>query len=291
MAYFLFVDESGTDGRESPYMVLGGVAVRDSALWSLVVELQKLEFRLFGGRYHHSGDEIKGRKFLSSKTFKKARFRQPLAEAERRRLAAACLASGAERPEGITALAQAKLAYVSQALDICIRHKCHAFASLVDRDSPAPIEGHLRKDYNYLIERFFYFLEDQGEDQTGILVFDELEKQQSRNLIETMEAYFRNVKRGSDRAARIVPQPFFVHSDLTTGVQLADLVCYILNWGFRLPSMVTPGRQDLKDYANLVAQLRYKAVRPKPANPGFAVWSIAHIPDLRSLEERGGAGK
>ncbi|MFQ5615791.1 MAG: DUF3800 domain-containing protein [Anaerolineales bacterium] len=41
---------------------------------------------------------------------------------------------------------------------------------------------------------------------------------------------------------QITPEPFFVHSDLTTGVQLADLVAYLISWGFRTGDMTRPLR-------------------------------------------------
>ena len=45
---------------------------------------------------------------------------------------------------------------------------------------------------------------------------------------------------GRHRASRIIPEPFFAHSDLTTGVQIADLVAYVISWGFRTPRMIKP---------------------------------------------------
>lgn len=118
------------------------------------------------------------------------------------------------------------------------------------------------------------------------MVFDELERQQSRRLINAMEDYFRETHRGRLRASQVIPQPFFVHSELTTGIQLADLACYILNWGFRLPSMVAPARADLRSFANQIAQLRHRTTRRTPGGMDFPVWSIAHINDLRPRQER-----
>jgi len=43
MAYFLSVDESGHDRRESPYEVLAGVAVEDRDLWNLIQALRAAE--------------------------------------------------------------------------------------------------------------------------------------------------------------------------------------------------------------------------------------------------------
>ena len=102
--------------------------------------------------------------------------------------------------------------------------------------------GGLRKDYAYLFERFFYFLEDNAAGEQGIVVFDELEKSQSHLLIDQMRRYFADTVVGQQRSNRIIPEPFFVHSDLTTGVQIADLVAYVISWGFRTPEMTKPAR-------------------------------------------------
>ena len=61
MAYFLFVDESGHDRRESPYEVLAGVAVRDADLWKLIVALRGAEERCFGTRYTAGTAEAKAK--------------------------------------------------------------------------------------------------------------------------------------------------------------------------------------------------------------------------------------
>lgn len=171
-------------------------------------------------------------------------------------------------------------------LDICARFRARAFASIVDKDSPAPARDHLRKDYAYLFERFFYFLEDVGPSAFGVAVFDELEKVQSHLLVNQMDSYFKRTMRGRQRSGRILPEPFFVHSDLTTGVQIADLVSYILSWGSRLRAMTKPARTELAGYAAQVCQLRHRSVREVAGNPQFAVWSFAFITDLRSQMER-----
>jgi len=51
------------------------------------------------------------------------------------------------------------------------------FASILDAHGPEPHAcDYLRKDYSFLFERFFYYLEDKDELSSGIVVFDELEK-------------------------------------------------------------------------------------------------------------------
>lgn len=157
---------------------------------------------------------------------------------------------------------------------------------MVSKSSPEAAPGHLRKDYAYLFERFFYYLEDLGPSSYGIVVFDELDKVQSHLLVEQMDRYFKNTVRGKHRSGQILPEPFFVHSDLTTGIQLADLVAYIISWGVRFQNMELPARNELLPVAQRVLQLRHRSVRELHGNPNFAIWSLSYIHDLRSREER-----
>ena len=193
--------------------------------------------------------------------------------------------AGAGRKQ-ITALAQAKLAYVQEALETCARFHCRAFASIVSRNAPCPEPTHLRKDYAYLLERFFYFLEDKDSSACGIVVFDELEKSRSHILVDQMESYFKYTHKGRLRSGQVIPEPFFVHSDLTTGIQLADLVAYIVAWGFRFGEMTEPARSELDGLAKLVGQMRYRTQREVGGNPNYAIWSFTTITDLRPRDER-----
>ena len=287
MAYFLFVDESGQDHRESPYEVLAGVSIEDRDLWNLIQSLNDLETRIFGRRYSDNIRELKGTKLLNSKTFRKAAQMPPIPVDERRELARACIESGdgAGRLH-ITALAQAKLAYVEEVLKTCGRYRCRAFASIIAPMSPRPERSHLRKDYAYIFERFFYYLEDRPDAPSGIVVFDETEKSQSHMLLDQMSNYFTRTSNGQSRAALIIPEPFFVHSDLTTGVQLADLVAYIVSWGVRYGNLQAPSRPELETVARIVKNLRYKALRDGADGKPYTIWSFVDITDLRPKSSR-----
>lgn len=290
MAHFLFVDESGHDRRESPYEVLAGVAVEDRDLWNLIQALRAAEIEHFGFRYTADRGELKAKKLLNRKTFRLASQLPPIPREERAGLARECLENGAGAGRRqLTALAQSKISYVENAIEICARYRCKAFASIVTREAPRPAESTvLRKDYAYLFERFFYFLEDVGADALGLVVFDELERVQSHILIEQMNRYFQETWTGRTRSSRIIPEPFFVHSELTTGVQLADLVAYLLSWGFRLQGMGEPYREELRPLVDRACNLRHKAVRDRMGNPQFVIWSFAIINDLRAREELAG---
>lgn len=96
MGWFLFVDESGQDGRNSPYEVLAGVAVEDRELWRLIQALKNSQEAHFGMRLFDAyGAEAKGQKLLRTKTFKLAGQKPPLLAADRTILAHTALTNGA----------------------------------------------------------------------------------------------------------------------------------------------------------------------------------------------------
>jgi hypothetical protein len=111
------------------------------------------------------------------------------------------------------------------------------FASVIPpvaRPKGFRLEEYLRKDHVFLLERFFYFLEDRKEH--GLLVVDEVEKIADRAFVRRLQAYFTKTGTGRYRSQWIVPTPFFVASDMIYPMQAADLCIYCVNWGFRLPS-------------------------------------------------------
>lgn len=287
MSYLLFVDQSGHDQQESPYEVLAGICVEDRDLWNLISALHTTEEEHFAGRYTGGTKELKGKKLLKRKVFRQAHMLELIPQPERAVLARQCLESGeAVNRRKLTALAQSKLSFVLEALQTAIRFRCKCFASIIDRDAPRPRGNLLRKDYAYLFERFFYFLEDAGLGALGLVVFDELEKSRSHILLDQMRRYFRETIKGRQRAARIIPEPFFVHSDLTTGIQLADLAAYIISWGVRVHTMNRPAREELTDYGRMVLQMRHRSIREVEDNPAFVIWSFATIEDLRPRAEQ-----
>ena len=288
MSYILFIDESGHDGKASPHEVLAGVSVEDRELWNLISAIQQIEIECFGRRYSEGVSELKGKKILKTKVFRHAMSRPEFDREDRRSLAKLALDRGnIATPDQLAALGQAKIEFVRKTLTICAQHRCRAFASIVPRGAPRPPSGdHLRKDYSYLFQRFFYFLEDVSPESLGFVVFDEIEKAKSHLLINQMFKYFKETTTGRSRAGRIIPEPFFVHSELTTAIQIADLVAYLLAWGIQVGAMGPPARPELAEFGQLVCNLRYKSVREMHGNPYFGIWSFAVIEDLRSRDDR-----
>lgn len=77
----------------------------------------------------------------------------------------------------ITALGQAKVEYCRFSLDLARRHGARVFATIVPREAPRAERGDsLGKDYAFLFERFYDFLNGLPGDPMGSLVFDELDR-------------------------------------------------------------------------------------------------------------------
>lgn len=281
MAYFFFIDESGTDRQDSMYEVLCGVAIKDSDLWNIITLLKGYEEQLLGTRYSKHEREIKGRKFLKKKVFKQARLTEPIPEKERSKLAKECIENGAQATiKHMAALAQAKLEYVRKLLELCAQFRIKIFASISSepiRETDEEGEGLLRRDYVYAFERMFYYLEDKKTDDQGIIVFDELEKSKSHVLVSQLENYFKRTSKGRQRSGLVIPEPFFVHSDLTTGIQIADLIAYIISWGLRLKGMTQPTRPELYEFVELIKPLRYITTREIGEIAEMKIWSVAYV--------------
>jgi hypothetical protein len=295
----LFIDESGTDRREAPYEVLAGVVVRERDLWNLIQAIRTAEREHFGTTLSSLGVEFKGRTLLKHKTFRLAGQGDPLPPDCRCVLTHEFLQKGLREAAGgpmeprqrdeFTAYGQAVLAFVERVYELCAAFRVKVFASMVAPDAPRPAGDFLRKDYAFLFERYFYYLEDVSAEETGLIVFDELERARCRRLLDQMERYFLHTARGRYRGGRIVPEPFFVHSDLTTAVQIADIVAYSLNWGLRLQRMHRPTRPEMEPFGQRAFDLRYVGHRRSEADGGmWPVYGVIYIDDLRPREERNG---
>jgi hypothetical protein len=92
-------------------------------------------------------------------------------------------------------------------------------------------------------------------------------------------------ERGNEQDCR--REPFFVHSDLTTAVQLADIVGYCLNWGVRLNRMTEPTRKEIEPLGKMAFDLRYVGKRTDEMTlKDWAIYGIFYIEDLRPKWER-----
>lgn len=296
-----FIDESGHDHVNSPYEVLAAVAVQERDLWNLIQAIRAAELQIFGVHLAKVGIEFKGTKFLKKKTFRLAGEGDPIPPDKRRDLARELILEGfnAKKEDrdarvsrlGLIAYGQAVLAFVEAVFRIMARFGVRTFAAIVDCDAKTPVNKNmLRRDYAFLFERFYQHLEsvnarDSGNEM-GLIVFDELDKTKSKVLIEQMSRYFLETEIGYLRSSKIVPEPFFVHSDLTTLVQLADLVAYCASWGIRLNSMVKPARPELKTLSDFVFHMRFITRTYADDGKEWPVYGMFHLKDLRPQSDR-----
>jgi hypothetical protein len=293
-----FIDESGHDHGEALYEVLAAVAVAERDLWNLIQAIRAAEIEFFGVHLAEVGVEFKGNKLLKNKTFRHAGQGPPIEPNRRRDLARDFLMKGWREKQGgavedrikdeFTSYGQAALAFVRRVLDVCASHRVKTFAALVNTRAPRATDPEmLRRDYAFLFQRFYYYLEDRSPTEMGLVVFDELEKAQSRVLIQQMERYFLETEKGYQRSSRIVPEPFFVHSDLTTAVQLADIVAYCFNWGIRLNNMTELIRHEIEPLANVAFNMRYVGSRFDEADGReWPTYGVFYLEDLRPRQER-----
>jgi hypothetical protein len=287
LAHFLFLASSGRDGGASPYEVLAGVAVQDRDTWNLVQALGDAQFRHFGRSLRRGESAARARVLLKPKTFRLAAQARPLPADERRMLALACLddGAGAGRRE-LTALAQSRLAYAGEALELCARYRCRFVASITGRGVPRASGAQPRRDFLYLFERFFYLLDDLNPPAPGVVVCREGDGGLAALAAEQMERYFKSTAKGRQRTGLVIPEPLVARGELTRGNDMASLVAYVTAWGFRTRELTAPARRDLYSLKEQVRALRYRAIREMGDNPNFIIWGFSVVSDLRSDEER-----
>ncbi len=277
-----------------PCEVLAGVAVAQSDLWNLIKAIRAAEKEHFGDYLRSLRvTELKAKRLLKRKRFRLANQNIQIADDEIVDLAHSALLKGlAARDAGahssgvtareLTAYSRAVLAFVDSVLDIAASYNVKVIASVVDVNAAKSGRDVLRKDVVYLFERYFYMLKDHCPDRRGLVVFDELDKAKAKHLVERMATYFLGTKTGRFRSSLIVPAPFFVHSELTTGVFLADLAAYVLGWGWRLASMPQASRNELKRFADKLHELQYRGQKRRRDGSGhWPLHGIAYLDDLR----------
>ena len=267
-------------------------------LWNFVQAIRAAEKDHFGDYLRNLRvGEMKAKRLLKRKRFESAGRAVDIPIAELVPLANSALRKGMVAREAgksasdatereLVAYSRCVLNFVDNVLDIAARYGVKVFASVVDIKAIRPAEGLLRKDYVYLFERYFYFLETLPPRDRRLVVFDELDKAKSHILLHQMAAYFLGSNTGRYRSSRVVPEPFFVHSDLTTGIFLADLAAYVLGWGWRLKRMTQPKRSELVGYAQKLHDMQFHGDKPMPDGSTLTLHGITYLDDLRGQLDR-----
>jgi hypothetical protein len=239
MFWLLFMDESGHDHKNTPLEVRGGVALHAKHIWDFTNAVRHAGKDIFGVSLAEFGIELKGSKLLGHQRFTWANRSPPFRDLERQQLVRRFLDSKrkktAPKKDEFTAYGQASLMMVTRIFELLFKYEAKLFAAAIPRGIKPPrdyrFSDFLRKDQNFLLERYFWFLEKQGEH--GLLVMDQSDKNEDRRFLKRIGDYFEKSQNGRRRAQWIVPTPLFVDSELSAGVQAADICIYCVNWGFR----------------------------------------------------------
>jgi hypothetical protein len=249
--------------------------------------MQRLELAAFGTPLSQFRKELKGCKLLDKDRFKWAAQGSRMSDEERRKHSRGFLTKGLEKRQPIeaefTAYGQACMEMAIGIFELLRDHKAQLLASAIPCNVVKPdtfeAEEFLRKDHVFLLERYFFLLEQ--ERQHGLLVMDEVDKTEDRRFVRRLEAYFRRSQTGRYRSTWIVPTPFFVSSDMTYPVQAADLAIYCVNWGFRLPTrgMNAEVRREIADdFGRWLAQLQFRGQGYRDGSV-YELYGIVFVPD------------
>jgi hypothetical protein len=281
------MDESGHDHRTMPYEVRGGVALHVSTVWPFELAWKNLEQASFGCQLGEYRLEIKGSHLLDKDRWKWAAQGPRMPETQRQSLCRKFLTKGLEkkRParDEFTAYGQACLEMARGIFDLVHAHEGVVFAAAIPRNVVRPntfeADEFLRKDHVFLFERFFYFLDE--EQSHGVVVMDESDKMEDGRFVRRMQDYFTKTSVGRYRASRIVPSPLFVASEMSHGVQAADICMYALNVGFRLPKsgMSAEVRMEIaEEFGPWLHSLQWKGVGHRQGDY-YTSYGITFVPD------------
>ncbi|GMV89205.1 MAG: hypothetical protein AMXMBFR81_21360 [Chthonomonas sp.] len=285
MSYLLFMDESGHHGGAG-YEVRGGIALPVRSVWQFTRRMRGIEARCFGDLLSKHGTELKATKLLERDRVRKASMRPDLADAERQRLCLEYLGqkrnSTKATLEHNIAYAQAGCLFVTRLLQLVRDEGGLAFASIVPADHTKPTTSisrtYVRRDICYLMERFFYFLEERGD--SGVLVLDETDRSDDRRFLQRLERYFSSHDQGKAHSRLILPTPLFTESAMSYPIQAADVICYLISQGFRLQSMDIPARPDFRQtWLDLLGALRFQCNRETRAGGVRVMHSFVYVKD------------
>jgi len=121
---------------------------------------------------------------------------------------------------------------------------CKVFASISTRPGQIPDDRVLSIWYQRLIERINLMCEEISPTEAAILVFDETDRASDIETLNNFWRYTFGHQRG--REWRNVQSVLFADSSCTAGIELADIIAYILN----------AERQDRDDIRILYSKVR-----------------------------------
>jgi len=224
--YFFYFDESGsrdpsvgTQGqpKDHLYVLLAvGLFERqwyrfDREITHLKLELADYARRDGKGPFDLADCEVKSNWLRNPKEReKKSPFLSALYDADRERLAKCFYRQVLERNTVIMAAVIDKR-YLHDHVDHEILHK---------------------KAYEFLIERIEHYMAEYHPKHSALIVMDDTSKELNR-AVAMKHAWFQRAGNQNLKFRHIVEYPFFTRSELSNGIQLADLLAYSVYRAFR----------------------------------------------------------
>jgi hypothetical protein len=89
-----------------------------------------------------------------------------------------------------------------------------------------------KKAYEFLLERIEQYMHEYHPRHSALVVMDDTSKQLNR-AVAMKHAFFQRRGNQNVQFRHIVEYPFFTRSELSNGIQLADLVAYSIYRAFR----------------------------------------------------------
>lgn len=287
MSYVLYLDETGHDHRKLPLEVRGGIALDISTIGDFNQAMREIEFRLFGCTLASYGSELKAKKQLEKKRFSWASKGAALAERDLAPLTRHYLTTTArgEVPAQMcwNAFGRSSINLVRKIPSVVKEHGGFLFASMIPRGTGHRPEGvdhdFVRKDIAFLLERFFYFLEDH--DTTGILVLDESDRTDDRRTLLRIQRYLGSHVEGRRFSRRILSTPLFAESHGHYPIQVSDVLIYSLATAFRRPWLTSEVvmREDVRDLLDSgIEDLIYKTTKYTTDHSSYVSRSVFLVP-------------
>jgi len=144
--------------------------------------------------------------------------------------------------------------------------KMVVMASVIDKRHLQPyVTGEIlhKKAYEFLLERIQHYMHEYHPKHQAIIVMDDTSKQLNR-AVAMKHAFFQRSGNQNLQFPQIVEYPFFAASELSNGVQLADLLAYNVYRAFKTEDLTYP-------YFDMLLPLFYRRQRGT-ALDGLKVW-------------------
>lgn len=124
------------------------------------------------------------------------------------------------------------------------------FASVIDKRYLWDYMTHEllhKKAYEFLLERIEQFMKEYHSKHNALIVMDDTSKELNR-AVAMKHAYFLHNGNENLEFRHIVEYPFFTRSELSNGVQLADLLAYNIYRAFRQEDFAYPYFSEMLPY-------------------------------------------